>query len=170
MQPPRSTLRRLPHSPADAEACAIGSSATHQLREQTSNLLQRRLLALVLARERRAGWAAPPYEAYAREVRGRSPICWLLLTLFVGGIGLALDKGFTDNTPPYDEPPIASIGVLLFLLCGCAFVALCTVALSDRVNTFVFLLSVASAIALLVLAVRASRHRFGSRAVRQASR
>lgn len=124
--------------------------------------------------------------------------------MVIGGIGLALDKGFTDDTPPYDEPPIASIGVLLFLLCGCAFVVLCTVALvrlwrgsasvavtpavtgrslgaaivlvlgvfavtqvwywedvdvSDGVNTLVFLLSVTSAIALLVLAVRVSRLR-----------
>ncbi len=117
---------------------------------------------------------------------------------------MALDKGFTDDTPPYDEPPIASIGVLLFLLCGFAFAVLCTVALvrlarssatvavhpavtgrsrgaaivlalfvfavtpvlywedvevSDGVNALFLLLSVASAIALLVLAVRVSRHR-----------
>lgn len=124
--------------------------------------------------------------------------------LVIGGVGLALDKGFTDDTPPYEEPPIASIGVLLFLLCGCAFVVLCTVALvrlsrgpasvaltpavtgrslgvtivlalivfaatqvlywedidvSDGVNTLVFLLSVASAVVLLVLTVRAIRNR-----------
>jgi hypothetical protein len=129
---------------------------------------------------------------------------WILLTVVVGGIGLALDKGFADNTPPYDEPPIALIGFWLFFLCGFAFVVLCTVALirlargsasvavtpavigrsdgaavvlalvvfavtqvwywedtkvSDSVNTLLFLLSVASAIALLVLAVRISRHR-----------
>jgi len=63
------------------------------------------------------------------DVRGRSPLFWILLTLVVGGVGLALDKGFTDDTPPYDEPPIASIGLLFFLLCGAAFVVLCTVAL-----------------------------------------
>jgi len=124
--------------------------------------------------------------------------------LVIGGVGLALDKGFTDDTPPYEEPPIASIGLLLFFLCGFAFVILCTLALvrlsrgpanvalspavsgrslgaaiilalvvfaatqvfywedidvSDGVNTLVILLSVTAAIALLVLAVRASRHR-----------
>ena len=137
-------------------------------------------------------------------MRGRPPLFWILLTLVMGGIGLALDKGFTDNTPPYDEPPITSIGLLLFFLCGCAFVVLCARALvrlargpasvaltpavsgrslgaaivlalvvfaatqvwywedvdvSDGVNTLVFLLSVASAVTLLGLAVRASRHR-----------
>ena len=149
------------------------------------------------AKQRPHGW-------YARDVRGRSPIFWILLTLVVGGIGLALDKGFADNTPPYDEPPIALIGFWLFFLCGFVFVVLCTVALirlargsasvavtpavtgrslgaaivlalvvfavtqvwywedtnvSDSVNTLLFLLSVASAIALLVLAARVSRHR-----------
>lgn len=117
---------------------------------------------------------------------------------------MALDKGFTDDTPPYEEPPIATVGLLLFFLGGCAFVVLCTVALvrlwrgpasvaltpavtgrsrgaaivlalvvfaatqvfywedvdvSDGVNSLVFLLSVAAAVTLLVLAVRAIRNR-----------
>ena len=137
-------------------------------------------------------------------MRARSPLFWILLTLVVGGVGLALDKGFTDDTPPYEEPPIATVGLLLFFLGGCAFVVLCTVALvrlwrgpasvaltpavtgrsrgaaivlalvvfaatqvfywedidvSDGVNTLVFLLSVASAISLVVLAAGASRRK-----------
>src|SRR5207249_1951738 len=80
---------------------------------------------------RRAGRAQSSAltQGYARDARGRSPIFWILLMLVIGGVGLALDKGFTDNTPPYDEPAISSVGLLLFLLCGCAFVVLCTVAL-----------------------------------------
>jgi len=49
--------------------------------------------------------------------------------LGIGAVGLALDKVFADNTAPYEEPPIAYIGFVLFLLCGLAFVALCTLAL-----------------------------------------
>jgi len=62
-------------------------------------------------------------------VKARSPLFWILLMLAIGGFGLALDKGFADNTPPYDEPTIALIGFSLFFLCGIAFVVLCTVAL-----------------------------------------
>jgi hypothetical protein len=49
--------------------------------------------------------------------------------LGVGAVGLALDKVFADNTAPYEEPPIAYIGFVLFLLCGLAFVVLCALAL-----------------------------------------
>ena len=49
--------------------------------------------------------------------------------LGIGAAGLALDKVFADNTAPYEEPPIAYIGFVLFFLCGLAFVALCTLAL-----------------------------------------
>jgi hypothetical protein len=62
-------------------------------------------------------------------VRGRSPLFWILLTLAIGAVGLALDKGFADNTAPYEEPPIAYVGFVLFFLFGLAFVALCTRAL-----------------------------------------
>jgi hypothetical protein len=62
-------------------------------------------------------------------VRGRSPLFWILLTLGIGAVGLALDKVFADNTAPYEEPPIAEVGFFLFFLCGLAFVVLCTLAL-----------------------------------------
>ena len=62
-------------------------------------------------------------------MRGRSPLFWILLTLGIGAVGLALDKVFADNTAPYEEPPIAYIGFFLFFLCGLAFVVLCAVAL-----------------------------------------
>jgi drug/metabolite transporter (DMT)-like permease len=61
---------------------------------------------------------------------GRSLGFWLLLTLVLAGVGLALDKGFADNTPPYDEPTIAIIGWALFMLSGAAFLVLCAVALT----------------------------------------
>jgi hypothetical protein len=67
--------------------------------------------------------------SYARDVRGRSPLFWILLTLGIGAVGLALDKVFADNTAPYEEPPIAEVGFFLFFLCGLAFVVLCTLAL-----------------------------------------
>ena len=66
---------------------------------------------------------------YTRDVRGRSPLFWILLMLGIGAVGLALDKVFADNTAPYEEPPIANIGFFLFLLCGLAFVVLCTLSL-----------------------------------------
>jgi len=62
-------------------------------------------------------------------VKGRSPLFWILLMLGIGAVGLALDKVFADNTAPYEEPPIAYIGFFLFVLCGLAFVILCTLAL-----------------------------------------
>ena len=66
---------------------------------------------------------------YTRDVRGRSPLFWILLMLGIGAVGLALDKVFADNTAPYEEPPIAYIGFFLFFLCGLAFVVLCTLSL-----------------------------------------
>ena len=65
--------------------------------------------------------ALPPTR-YARDVRGRSPLFWILLTLGIGAVGLALDKVFADNTAPYEEPPIAYVGFFLFFLFGLAFV------------------------------------------------
>ena len=62
-------------------------------------------------------------------MRGRPPLFWILLLLGIGAVGLALDKVFADNTAPYEEPPIAFIGFFVFLLCGLAFVVLCTLAL-----------------------------------------
>jgi hypothetical protein len=62
-------------------------------------------------------------------VKGRPPLFWILLTLFVAGVGLALDKVFADNTAPYDEPPIAMIGFSLFFVFLPAFVVLCARAL-----------------------------------------
>ena len=62
-------------------------------------------------------------------MRGRSPLFWILLTLGIGAVGLALDKVFADHTAPYQEPPIAYVGFVLFFLCGLAFVVLCTLAL-----------------------------------------
>lgn len=62
-------------------------------------------------------------------MRERSPVFWILLVLVVGSIGLAIDKGFADNTPPYDEPVIAYIGFSMFMACGFAFIVLCSVAL-----------------------------------------
>jgi hypothetical protein len=60
---------------------------------------------------------------------GRSLGFWLSLTLVLAGVGLGLDKGFADNTPPYDEPTIAIVGFACFLLSGAGFLALCAVAL-----------------------------------------
>ena len=62
-------------------------------------------------------------------MRGRSLLFRILLMLGCGAVGLALDKVFADNTAPYEEPPIASIGFVLFFLCGLAFVVLCMLAL-----------------------------------------
>jgi hypothetical protein len=54
---------------------------------------------------------------------------WVLLTLVLAVGGFALDKGFADNTPPYDEPTIALIGWAFFMLFGAAFLVLCAIAL-----------------------------------------
>jgi hypothetical protein len=53
---------------------------------------------------------------------------WIGIALAASAAGLALDKGFADDTPPYDEPTIAIIGWAAFLLCGVAFVLLCVIA------------------------------------------
>ena len=52
-----------------------------------------------------------------------------MLTLVLAVAGFGLDKGFADNTPPYDEPTIAIIGWAFFMLSGAAFLVLCAVAL-----------------------------------------
>ena len=53
----------------------------------------------------------------------------MILILILAGVGFGLDNGFADNTPPYDEPGIAIIGRLVFLLSAVAFLVLCAVAL-----------------------------------------
>jgi hypothetical protein len=40
-------------------------------------------------------------------VRGRPLGFWIAAAFAASAAGLALDKGFADNTPPYDEPLIA---------------------------------------------------------------
>ena len=54
---------------------------------------------------------------------------WALLTLVLAVAGYAVDKGFADNTPPYDEPTIAIIGWAFFMLFGAAFLVLCAIGL-----------------------------------------
>ena len=61
-------------------------------------------------------------------MRGRPPGFWIAVALAASAAGLALDKGLADTTPPYDEPVIAQIGLMAFLLCGAAFVLLCAIA------------------------------------------
>jgi hypothetical protein len=68
-------------------------------------------------------------------VRGRPPGFWIAVALAASAAGLALDKGFADNTPPYDEPLIAQIGLMAFLLCGAAFVLLCAIAAARAVRS-----------------------------------
>lgn len=60
---------------------------------------------------------------------------WLVLVFVISGVGFALDKGFADNTPPYDEPTIAIIGLALFLLSGAAFLVLSVIALVRLVRS-----------------------------------
>jgi hypothetical protein len=86
-------------------------------------------VARLRSRARRTKRGGRGDQSYARDVRGRSPLFWILLTLGIGAVGLALDKVFADNTAPYEEPPIAEVGFFLFFLCGLAFVVLCTLAL-----------------------------------------
>ena len=54
---------------------------------------------------------------------------WMVPILILAGVGFGLDNGFADNTPPYDEPLIATIGRAVFLLSAAAFLVLCVVAL-----------------------------------------
>jgi Trk-type K+ transport system membrane component len=67
-------------------------------------------------------------------VRGRPPGFWIAVAYAASAAGLALDKGFADSIPPYDEPPIAQIGLVAFLLCGAAFVLLCAIAAARAVR------------------------------------
>ena len=67
-------------------------------------------------------------------IRDRSLRFWIALTFAIAVAGFAADKGFADNTPPYNEPLIASIGLFVFLLSTLAFVVLCTVALARWVR------------------------------------
>ncbi|MGB3098837.1 MAG: hypothetical protein WBB30_06025 [Solirubrobacterales bacterium] len=53
---------------------------------------------------------------------------WIVATLVAATVGVALDKGLADDTPPYDEPVIAQIGVLVFFLCSLASIVLAAVA------------------------------------------
>ena len=68
------------------------------------------------------------------RVSGRPPSFWIAVAFAASAAGLALDKGFADTTPPYDEPLIAQIGLLAFLLCGAAFVLLCAIAVARAVR------------------------------------
>jgi hypothetical protein len=61
-------------------------------------------------------------------MRGCPQGFWIAVAFAASATGLALDKGFADNTPPYDEPLIAYIGFAAFLLCGAAFFSLCAIA------------------------------------------
>ena len=61
-------------------------------------------------------------------MRGRPQGFWIAVAFAASAVGLALDKGFADNTPPYDEPLIAYLGFAAFLLCGMAFFSLCAIA------------------------------------------
>ena len=67
-------------------------------------------------------------------IRDRSLRFWIALTFVIAVAGFAADKGFTDNTPPYNEPLVVSIGSFMFLLSTLAFVVLCTVALARWVR------------------------------------
>jgi hypothetical protein len=62
-------------------------------------------------------------------MRHRSLPFWIAVSSVTAALGLALDKGFADNTPPYDEPTIAIVGFSLFLLSGFVVLVLCAVAL-----------------------------------------
>ena len=62
-------------------------------------------------------------------MRHRSLPFWIAFSCVTAAIGLALDKGFADNTPPYDEPTIAILGWALFMLSGFVVFVLCAVAL-----------------------------------------
>ena len=68
------------------------------------------------------------------RVRGRPLVFWIAVAFAASAAGLALDKGFADSTPPYDEPLIALIGFAAFLLCGAAFVLLCAIAAARAVR------------------------------------
>lgn len=61
-------------------------------------------------------------------MRRRPLRVWIALALVAGAVGFALDKGFADNTPPYHEPLISSLGLALWLACAAAIVVLCGVA------------------------------------------
>jgi len=67
-------------------------------------------------------------------VRRRPLGFWIAVAFAASAAGLGLDKGFADNTPPYDEPLIAYIGFATFLLCGAAFVLLCAIAAARAVR------------------------------------
>ena len=68
------------------------------------------------------------------RVSARPPSFWIAVAFAASAAGLALDKGFADTTPPYDEPLIAQIGLLALLLCGAAFVLLCAIAVARAVR------------------------------------
>ena len=105
-----------------SRACSGTQRSVHVIRSPVAPFAVRYIPA-------RAPKRALPPTRYARDVRGRSPLFWILLTLGIGAVGLALDKVFADNTAPYEEPPIAYVGFFLFFLCGLAFMVLCTLAL-----------------------------------------
>jgi hypothetical protein len=58
------------------------------------------------------------------RVRGR-PLVWIAVAFIASAAGLALDKSLADTTAPYEEPLLAQIGLMAFLLGGVAFVLLC---------------------------------------------
>ena len=67
-------------------------------------------------------------------MRGRSRGFWIGIAFVACAVGLALDKGFADDTPPYDEPPIAYLGFVAFILGGAAFCSLCAIAAADAMR------------------------------------
>lgn len=60
----------------------------------------------------------------------RTLVFWIVAALVAATVGLALERGFADNTPPYDEPLIAQIGVAVFLLCTVGSVVLAALAVA----------------------------------------
>ncbi len=80
-------------------------------------------LAVLWAIAARRGDAAPGKPAGSPTL-----VPWIVTILVAATVGVALDKGFADNTPPYDEPVIAQIGVLVFFLCSLASIVLAAVA------------------------------------------
>ena len=53
---------------------------------------------------------------------------WIFAALVAATVGVALDKGFADDTPPYDEPVLAQIGVVVFFLGTLSSLALAALA------------------------------------------
>jgi hypothetical protein len=60
----------------------------------------------------------------------RKLLLGIVAVLVAATVGVALDKGFADNIPPYDEPVVAQIGAATFGLCTLGSIVLAVIAVA----------------------------------------